>query len=116
MRSLIQLKIYRLKTPQVHIKSHEIHAAALDPVPEWIKTNYFIKVIKCTQLQYDYRGIKDDSRYHNFTAFYNKTNENYRMLIEQKIVKPVRIFKRKINHMDHGNNGNNGGRGGLSRG
>ena len=68
-----------------------------------------MKVIKCTQLQDEYRGIKDDASYHNFTAFYNKMNENYRMLIAQKIIKPVSIFKRKINHMDRGNDGNNGG-------
>ena len=75
-----------------------------------------MKGIKCIQLQDDYSGIKDDDRYHNFTAFDNKSNENYRMLIDQKVIEPVSIFKRKINHTDHGNNGNNGGRGVHDRG
>ena len=59
-----------------------------------------MKGIKCTQLQDDYLGIKDDAIYQNFIALYNKMNENHRMIVEQKIIKPVRIFKRKINHMD----------------
>ena len=37
------------------------------------------------------------------------------MIFEQKIIKPVRIFKREINHMGHGNDGNNGCWGGYSR-
>ena len=75
-----------------------------------------MKGIKCTQLKYDYHGIKDDARYQNLTAFYNKMNENYRMLIEQKIINPVRIFKRKISHMYRGKDGNNGGWGVCGRG
>ena len=47
---------------QVHVKLHEIHAAALDPVPEWRKWNAFVKVIMSIQLQDEYRGIKDDAR------------------------------------------------------
>ena len=47
--------------------------------------------------------------------FYNKMNENFRMLIDQKIIKLVRIFKMKINQMDHVNDGNNDGQGGCSR-
>ena len=43
----------------------------------------------------DFHGIKKYARYHNFTAFYKKINEHYRMLIEQKIIKPVRIFRKK---------------------
>jgi len=82
---------------QLHVKSHEIHAAALDQVPEWRKINGFMKGIKCTQLQDDFRNIKDDPRYQSFTSFYNKMNENYRMLVEQKIIKPISVFKRKIN-------------------
>ena len=61
---------------QVHVKSHEIHAAELDPVPESRKINAFIKVTKSTQLQDDYRVINNDARYHDLTAFYNKMNEN----------------------------------------
>ena len=38
------------------------------------------------------------------------------MLIEQKIINPVSIFKRKIYHMDRGNDVNNGGWGGCGRG
>ena len=53
---------------QVHIKLHEIYAAALDPVPEWRKINAFTKRIKCTQLQDDYCGIKDGAIYQNFIA------------------------------------------------
>ena len=59
-----------------------------------------MKGIYCTQLQDDYRGIKDGAIHQNFIALYNKMNENNRMIVEQKFVKLVRIFKRKINHMD----------------
>ena len=38
------------------------------------------------------------------------------MLIEKKIIKPVSILKRKINHMDHGNDGDDGGWSGRGRG
>ena len=27
-------------------------------------------------------------------------NENYRMIVEQKSIKPVRVFKSKTKHMD----------------
>lgn len=105
---------------QAHVKSHEIHAAALDPVPEWRKINGFMKGVKCTQLQDDYRNIKDDTRFQNFTAFYNKMNENYRMLVEQKIIKPVSIFKRKISQLgtetDTTSGRGRGGRGGRNGG
>ena len=72
--------------------------------------------MKCTQLQDDYFGIKDDARYHNFTAFCNKMNENHSIIIEQKTRKPMSIFKSKTNHMDLRNNGDNGGQGGRGRG
>ena len=57
--------------------------------------------------------IKDDDRYQKFTAFYNRSNENYRTLIDQKNRNPVIIFKRKISHMYRGNDGDNGGLGRL---
>ena len=98
------------------MKSHEIYAKALDPVPELRKRNAFMKEIKYTQLQDDYRVIKDDAKYQNSTAFYNKMNENYRIIIEQKIIKPVSIFKRKINHMNCVNGGGSGDQGGHGRG
>ena len=72
-------------------------------------------VTSIPQLQDDYCDIKDDARYQNFIVFYKKINEKNRMLIEKKIIKPVRIFKGKINHMDRGNDGNNGGQGNCSR-
>ena len=75
-----------------------------------------MKVIKCTQLHDDYCGVKDDSKYRNSTAFYNKTNENYSILAEQKIINPVIIFKSKISHMDCVNDDNNGGREDRGRG
>ena len=62
MRSLIQIKTIFWKYFQVHVKLHEIHAAELDPVPEWRKWNAFVKVIMSIQLQDEYRGIKDDAR------------------------------------------------------
>ena len=74
-----------------------------------------MKRIKCTQLQYDYRGIKSDDRYQMFTEFYNRMNTNYRMLVEQKTINSVRIFKNKTNHMDRRNDRNNGGQGGHGR-
>ena len=95
---------------------HEIHATELDPVPEWSKINTFIKGIKCTQLQYDCSDIEDDAIYQHFTVLYNKMNENYRMLIDQKIIKPVSISRSKINHMNCRNYCNNGGQGGHGRG
>ena len=98
------------------MKSHEIYAKALDPVPELRKRNAFMKGIKYTQLQDDYRVIKDDAKYQNSTAFYNKMNENYRIIIELKIINPVSIFKNKTNHMDRGNDGNIGDRGGIHKG
>ena len=78
-----------------------------------------MKGIKLTQLQYDYRGINDDSRYQIFTTFHNKIYENYSMLLEQKTTNPVIILKSKIKHMSRGNDVNNGlwgGLGGLSGG
>ena len=50
-------------------KLHEIHAAGLNPVPEWRKINDFKKVIKWTQLQNDYHGINDNAMYQIFTEF-----------------------------------------------
>ena len=83
-----------------HVKSHELHAAANEPVPEWRKIDQFMKNIKCSHLQNDYRNLKDGAMYQNFTVMYNKLNENYRTMIQQGIIKPISIFKRKINSMD----------------
>ena len=98
-----------------HVKSHELHAAANAPVPEWRKIDQFMKNIKCSHLQNDYRNLKDGAMYQNFTAMYNKLNENYRTMIQQGIIKPISIFKRKINSMDS-NGTNNDHRGGRGRG
>ena len=38
------------------------------------------------------------------------------MLVEQKIINPVSIFKGKINHIDRGNDSDNGFQGGCVRG
>jgi hypothetical protein len=104
---------------QIHARSHEIFTAADAPVPEWKKINDFMAGIRCSKLQDDYRGIKDDPRYQNFTSFYNKMNENYRTLIDQKIIKPVSIYKRKIGSMTNEDNKGRGrgrhGRGGRGR-
>ena len=51
-----------------HVKSHELHAAAQAPVPEWRKIDQFMKNIKCSNLQNDYRNLKDSSLYQSFTA------------------------------------------------
>ena len=105
---------------QIHARSHEIFTAASAPVPEWKKINDFMAGIRCTKLQDDYRNIKDDPRYQNFTSFYNKMHENYRTLIDQKIIKPVSIYKRKISSLEHDDNrsgrGRGRGRGGRGRG
>ena len=66
-------------------------------------------------LQDDYLGIKDDARYRSFTALYNKMNKNHSILIEEKIINLVSIFKIQINHMNHSNGGNNCGQVGRSR-
>ena len=44
---------------------------------------------------------------------YNKLNEKYRTMIQQGILKPVSVFKRKINAVDSngGNGPHRGGRG-----
>ena len=51
-----------------HVKSHELHAAAQAPVPEWRKIDQFMENIKCSNLQNDYRNLKDSSLYQIFTA------------------------------------------------
>ena len=73
-----------------------------------------MKNIKCSYLQNDYRSIKD--QYQNFTAFYNKMNKNYRTLIQQGLIKPVSIFKRKISQVDTSDNSGRGRSGGRGRG
>ena len=75
-----------------------------------------MKNIKCSVLQNDYRAIKDTPQYQNFTAFYNKMNENYCTLIQQGLLKPVSIFKRKISQVDTSDGGRGRGRGGRGRG
>ena len=95
---------------------NKIHAASLYSVSEWKETNDFMKGIDCTNLQVFYCGIKYDSTYQNFTAFYNKINESYRILIEQKIIKPVSIIIMKIKYTNLGKDGNSGVRGGRGRG
>ena len=59
-----------------HVKSHKLHAAAQAPVPEWRKIDQFVKNIKCSNLQNDYRNLKDSSLYQSFTKMYNKLNED----------------------------------------
>lgn len=99
---------------QLHARSHEIFAAAGDPVAEWRKINQFMDGIKCRKLQdEDYRGMKDDPRYATFSGFYNTIAENYRTLLAQKIIKPVSIYKRKISSLtnEEGGRGRGQGRG-----
>ena len=86
----------------------------MSPVPEWQEIDLFMKNIKCSYLQNDYRSIKD--QYQNFTAFYNKMNKNYRTLIQQGLIKPVSIFKRKISQVDTSDNSGRGRSGGRGRG
>ena len=97
------------------VKSHELHATAQAPVPEWRKIDQFMKNIKCSNLQNDYRNLKDSSLYQSFTAMYNKLNENYRTMIQQGILKPVSVFKREIKAVDS-NGGNEPHQGGSGRG
>ena len=88
-----------------HVKSHELYAASQAPVPEWRKIDQFMKNIKCSNLQNDYRNLKDSSLHQSFTEMYNKLNENYRTKIQQGILKPVSVFKSKIKAVD--SNGGN---------
>ena len=74
-----------------------------------------MKGIKCIQLKDVYFGIKYDAKYQIFIPLYNKMNENYRVLVEHKIIKPVSILKMKIKHKDHRNYGNNFGQGSRGR-
>ena len=60
--------------------------------------------------------MKDMPQYQNFTAFYNKINENYRTLIQQGLLKPVSIYKRKISQVGTSEGGRGRGRGGRGRG
>ena len=63
-----------------------------------------MKGIRCSALQNDFRGLKDDAQYQTFTARYNKLKDNYRTLIVQGILKPVSIFKRKISQLESDTN------------
>lgn len=95
----------------VHTKAHEMMSAAQAPTPEWRKISDFMKNVQCASLQNDYRNIKDTPPYNqNFAAFYNKMNENYRMLIQQGIICPASLNRRRnISQIDV--NHNRGGRG-----
>ena len=103
---------------QLHARSHEIFAAADEPVAEWRKINQFMQGVRCSQLQDDFRTMKSDPRYNTFTTFYNKISENYRMLIDQEIIRPASVFKRKISQVSNGGGrgrGSGRGRGGRGR-
>ena len=78
------------------VKSHELHTEAGAPVLEWRKIDLFVTGIRCTSLQNDFWGLKDNPQYNTFTAMYNEINENYRTLIAQGILEPVSIYKRGI--------------------
>ena len=99
-----------------HVRAHSIFAEAGAPLAEWKKIEDFMKGIKCTHLQNDYRQIKDLPQYSTFTAFYNKINENYRTLIDQKIIRPASVMKRKISQVETTYGDNQGFRGGGRRG
>ena len=100
-----------------HVLSHKLHLDAGATVPEWKKIDQFMKGIRCSHLQNDYRQIKDDPRYNTFTSLYNKINENYRCLVDQKILKPVSIYKRKISQIISDDSHYSGrGRGRFGRG
>lgn len=97
---------------QLPARSHEIFAAAGDQVAELQKIPQFMNGIRCNKLQDDYRGMKDNARYEAFSAFFNKIAENYRTLFAQKIIKPVSIYKRKINSVTNDDSSERGrGRG-----
>ena len=83
-----------------HVKAHALFAEAGAPMAEWGEIEDFMKGVKCSHLQNDHRQIKDLPQYATFTAFYNKINENYRTLIDQNIIRPASILKRKISQLD----------------
>ena len=98
----------------IHTKAHEMFAAANAPVAEWKKIEDFMKGIKCSTLHNDYRMLKDRPEYvESFTAFYNKLNENYRMLCQQGIIRPANPNKRRISDLgtDYTSQGRGRGRG-----
>ena len=101
----------------IHTRAHEMMAAALTPTAEWKKIADFMKNIQCSHLQNDYCTIKDIPAYSaSFTAFYNKLNENYRMLIQQEIIKPTSVGrKRSINQLSSTSQNGGRGRGGYDR-
>ena len=96
--------------------AHSIFAEAGAPLAEWKKIEDFMKGIKCTHLQNDYRQIKDLPQYSTFTTFYNKINEIYRTLIDQKIIRPASVMKRKISQVETTHEDNQVYRGGGRRG
>ena len=98
----------------VHTKAHEMFAAANAPTAEWKKIEDFMKGIKCSALHNDYRMLKDRPEYvESFAAFYNKLNENYRMLCQQGIITPANPHKRRISELesDYSSRGRGNGRG-----
>lgn len=99
-----------------HVLAHSMFLQAQAPVAEWKKIEDFMKGVRCTALQNDYRQIKDLPQYATFTAFYNKINENYRTLVDQKILKPASILKRKISQVDTNSEQRNTYRGGRGTG
>lgn len=101
-----------------HTRAHEMMSAAGAPTAEWKKISDFMNNIQCTPLQHDYRNIKDTPPYNSdFTAFYNKLNENYRMMVQQGIVKPATLNRRRnVSQVDTTRGGRGrGGRGGRGR-
>ena len=60
-----------------HVYVHAVFTETGAPLAEWKKIEDFMKGIKCTHIQNDYRQIKDLPQYATFTAFYSKTNMNY---------------------------------------
>ena len=105
-----------------HMKSYKLYLDTDAHVPEWRKIKLFMKGVRCTELQNDYHTLCNNPRYSTFTSMHNKLNENYRTLIDQEILKPVGVYKRKVSQMNLDSNKRDrglhklGGRGNRGRG
>ena len=59
-RSLTPTRTLHFKIIFKNVRSHELHVEAEALVPEWRKIDLFMKGARCTALQNDFRGLKDD--------------------------------------------------------
>ena len=102
-----------------HTKYHDMMSKAGDPVSETQKIQRFTRGIRCNTLQYIIVSNISQTNAMSFTTFYNTLHEQYRMLVDQKQLKPASIYKkRNISEIstDRGGRGRSNYYGGQGRG